>query len=138
MSLTIQKEILIDQPIPPIWEALTSPMLTRKYFYGCDILSDWKVGSPIIYQEVTADKVTNHVTGIIKKIVPGVMFSYEFISERSLVTTKVTFQLLHTIYNQTRVIVMQDCGDDQAMYNDSMKGWDFVLMGLKNVVEKGQ
>jgi uncharacterized protein YndB with AHSA1/START domain len=135
-DLVIHKEITIKQPTPPIWEALTNPMLSRKYFYNCDVLSDWKVGSPIIYQEVSGDKIINHVTGLIKKITPGVMFSYEFISERSQTTSTVTFQLLHTIYDETKVVVTQHCGTDQTMYNDSMQGWEYVLDGLKNLVER--
>ena len=28
-----------------VWDALTNPELTRRYYYGTDILSDWKPGS---------------------------------------------------------------------------------------------
>ncbi|HEY2254306.1 MAG TPA: SRPBCC family protein [Variovorax sp.] len=29
-----------------LWSALTEPEFTRKYWFGMDVLSDWKTGSP--------------------------------------------------------------------------------------------
>lgn len=30
-----------------LWEALTSSEFTRKYWFGAEVRSDWKVGSPL-------------------------------------------------------------------------------------------
>src|SRR5687768_2660894 len=32
-----------------LWAALTSPEFTRQYWFGIDVTSDWKVGSPMKY-----------------------------------------------------------------------------------------
>ena len=134
-DLVSQKSIILNAPLPRVWEALTNPELTKKYFYNCEVISDWKVGSPIIYREETIEKVTDHVTGTITAIIPGTMFSYEFKSERSGVTLKVTFEFLHTIDGATELVVRQDCGTDQQACDDSNQGWEFVLKGLKDLVE---
>ncbi len=33
-----------------VWEALTDPRLTRRWYWGQSPQTDWKVGSPIRYQ----------------------------------------------------------------------------------------
>ena len=38
-----------------IWEALTTPEFTRRYFHATDIQSDWKPGAIICTSEVDMD-----------------------------------------------------------------------------------
>src|SRR3954469_7153103 len=40
----------IKAPTTAVWEALTKPELIKKYFFGVDVLTDWKQGSPITYK----------------------------------------------------------------------------------------
>lgn len=39
--------INIKAPIDKVWEGVTSPELVKKYFFGTNVQSDWKVGSPM-------------------------------------------------------------------------------------------
>lgn len=32
-----------------VWQALTTPDLTQKYYFGCRVESDWQEGSPCRY-----------------------------------------------------------------------------------------
>lgn len=32
-----------------VWEALTKPEIIKQYFFGTDLLTNWKVGSEIIF-----------------------------------------------------------------------------------------
>ena len=44
----------VDQTIPAsgvqIWQALTTPATLKKFFFGADVDSDWKAGSPIRFK----------------------------------------------------------------------------------------
>ncbi len=42
--------VTINAPRSKVWEALTTPRLLKKIFFGADVITDWKVGSPIIYK----------------------------------------------------------------------------------------
>ena len=42
-------EVFIRATPERIWEAITDPARTRDYFYGTQVKSDWKVGSPMFY-----------------------------------------------------------------------------------------
>ncbi len=46
---TTRHEASIDVQATPeqVWDALTNPLKTRGYYYGTDILSDWKAGLPL-------------------------------------------------------------------------------------------
>jgi uncharacterized protein YndB with AHSA1/START domain len=49
-DLSTETAITIDAPATKVWEALTTPDLIKKWFFGVDTITDWKVGSPIIHK----------------------------------------------------------------------------------------
>jgi uncharacterized protein YndB with AHSA1/START domain len=44
---TAQVNKLIAASAPEIWTALTTPSALKQFFFGADVVTDWKVGSPI-------------------------------------------------------------------------------------------
>ena len=46
-EVTARAEKVINAPASSVWRALTTPAMIKKYFFGADVESDWKVGSPI-------------------------------------------------------------------------------------------
>jgi uncharacterized protein YndB with AHSA1/START domain len=44
---TAQVSRTIDAPAGEVWKALTTPEIIRTYFFGADMETDWKVGSPV-------------------------------------------------------------------------------------------
>jgi uncharacterized protein YndB with AHSA1/START domain len=46
---TTQQSITILAPVHEVWKALTSPELVKEYFFGTNLESDFKEGSPITY-----------------------------------------------------------------------------------------
>jgi len=48
--LTVTNTITIQAPAAKVWDALTNPEMTKKYMFGCEALSDWKPGSPLIWK----------------------------------------------------------------------------------------
>lgn len=49
-NLTAKAEITINTPISKVWEALITPELIKKYFFGTNVSSDWMEGSEIIWK----------------------------------------------------------------------------------------
>lgn len=47
VELTAQVARLIRAPAPKVWTALTKPAALRQFFFGADVVTTWKVGSPI-------------------------------------------------------------------------------------------
>ena len=44
---TAQVHKLIAASAPDIWTALTTPWALKQFFFGADVITDWKVGRPI-------------------------------------------------------------------------------------------
>jgi uncharacterized protein YndB with AHSA1/START domain len=42
--------IHINSPIQKVWNALTQPELVKKWQYGSNLITDWKVGSDIRFR----------------------------------------------------------------------------------------
>ncbi len=48
-DLTTSCSITIDAPNEAVWAALTTPELIKRWFFGVDTATDWKVGSAIVH-----------------------------------------------------------------------------------------
>src|ERR1700674_335292 len=46
-EITAQVSTTTSASPKKVWEALTTPAKLKQYFFGADVESDWKVGSPI-------------------------------------------------------------------------------------------
>ena len=49
-DITGKVSIHINATTDKVWEALTTPEIIKKYFFGTDAVSDWKVGSSLIFK----------------------------------------------------------------------------------------
>lgn len=47
---TAKNSIDIQATGQEVWAALVTPSIMRKYMYGAQVVSDWKEGSPIVFQ----------------------------------------------------------------------------------------
>ena len=49
-KFTAKATTTIHASASKVWAALTQPNLIKQYLFGTDVISDWKVGSPITYK----------------------------------------------------------------------------------------
>lgn len=69
--LIVKNTIIINAPIAKVWDALTNPVQTKKYMFGCEALSDWKKGSPLTWEMMHGGKPFVAVKGQIVDIEPN-------------------------------------------------------------------
>jgi uncharacterized protein YndB with AHSA1/START domain len=135
----VRKEILLDASTDKVWRALTDPKITKKYFYHCKVLSDWKVGSAITFKGKVFWIFPIELNGEIRQIIPGKLLQYTLHNHgggQSLVTDELTNE-----NGKTRLKITDDVGTANGIekrYKNSMKGWDKILRGLKKTVENHQ
>ncbi len=65
-----------------VWDALTNPELIKQYLFGTEVVSDWKVGSSIIYKGVWEGKPYED-KGTIKELIPNRLLSTTYWSSIS-------------------------------------------------------
>ena len=139
-QFVVKKDILIQGSPSAVWDALTNPEKTKEYFFNCEVLSDWEVGSQITFKGRVFLFKKIELEGTILDIEPGRLLKYTLHNNddyRESSFSTITDEL--TIENgAVRLAVTDDVGQGQGAeerYQRSVKGWDKVLKGLKELVE---
>ena len=50
IDLGTNASVTIHAPIEEVWNALTTPDLIKRWFFGVDTETDWQVGSPLVHR----------------------------------------------------------------------------------------
>ena len=121
-----------------LWEALTSSDFSRRYWFGTEFRSDFKVGSP--FALVMDGKVTD--TGEILEADRPRRLSYTFKHElddemRKEGATKVVFTLAPHGELVKLTLTHEGFGKDSKLLNGISKGWPAILASLKSLLESG-
>src|SRR5678815_296538 len=87
-KLQIQNTIPINATPAKVWDALTNPQQTKKYMFGCETVSDWKPGSPLLWKMEHEGKELIAVKGNIVDIKPGKFLSYTTIDPNAAIEDK--------------------------------------------------
>lgn len=122
-----------------LWEALTSSEFTRRYWFGSDIVSDWKVGSP--FSLVMNGKTTDQ--GKVLEAEKPRRLSYTFhhvLNEaaRKEAPSKVTFVLEPHGKLVKLTLTHEDFVPDSVVLDGISKGWPAILSSLKSLLESGR
>ena len=144
-SLIIELEVQFSETPDRVWKMLTESAYTRQYMYGCDVRTDWQVGSPINWVGKTEDgQEITYVKGTVTEIDPGKTVVYTMIDPNSDIPD-IPENYVHMRYTLTEaaggtlLTIWQ--GDFSGVANgekrhaDSEKGWEFVLPMMHKSLE---
>jgi uncharacterized protein YndB with AHSA1/START domain len=148
-SLIVKNTITINAPVSKVWDALVNPQQTKKYMFGCEAVSDWKPGSPLLWKGVFDGKELVAVKGTVVSIQPEKYLEYTTIDPNNPAIKDVAENYLTVTYDlkpvdgHTLLTVTQGdyakVADGQSRYNDTIAGggWQSVLDQVKKLVEEG-
>ena len=147
--LIVKNTITINAPAAKVWDALTNPEQTKKYMFGCETVSDWKPGSPLLWRGIYEGKEMVFVKGNIVDINPGKFLSYTTIDPNSTIDDisenylTVTYNLKeengHTVFTVTQGDYSK-VADGEKRYKETYnngEGWNPILIEIKKLVEGG-
>lgn len=79
-DLIVSESVDVNALPAKVWDALTNPEIIKKYLFGTETLTDWKVGSEIIFQGEYGEKKehTYRDKGVIMQNVPNKLLSYSY------------------------------------------------------------
>jgi uncharacterized protein YndB with AHSA1/START domain len=131
--------ITINTPAARVWDALTQPELIKRYLFDTQVTTDWRVGSPIVYEGTWEGKAYRD-KGKILQVEPGKLLVSTFWSSLSgLPDVPENYQTvryeLSTEGSGTRLTVRQDNNATQEDANHSAQNWNMVLDGIKSLLE---
>jgi uncharacterized protein YndB with AHSA1/START domain len=130
----------INAPASKVWKALTTPELIKQYLFGTEAVSDWKVGSPLIFRGEWEGKAYED-KGVILRSEVNKVFSYTYWSSMSG-TPDIPENYLEIAYlltesgNQTTLTINQENVPSEESKTHSEQNWGGVLKGLKDIVEQ--
>lgn len=129
----------IDASKDKVWEALVTPKIIKQYFFGTDVISDFKVGSKITWKGEWEGK-TYEDKGEIRDVQPGSVLQFSHISPSSgeqdvpenyhIVTIE-----LDEKNGKTNVTLTQDNNATEKAREHSEKNWKMMLQSLKALME---
>lgn len=130
----------INVPVAKVWEALTEPEMVKQYMFGTTIISDWQVGSPIVWRGEWQGKPYED-KGSILRLEPERVLHYSHFSPLSGLPD--VPENYHTVTielagdgGHTTVRLSQDNNATEEAREHSAKNWGMMLDGLKQLLEK--
>ena len=138
-TFTAKATTTIHAPVSKVWQALVNPEIIKQYLFNTDVISDWEVGSPIIYRGEWEGKPFED-KGKILEIEPEKVLRSTHWSPLSGVPD--TPENYHTVSyalfekgDTTEVTITQDNNASEEEKVHSEKNWRTVLDGMKKLLE---
>jgi uncharacterized protein YndB with AHSA1/START domain len=138
-TLIAKATITINAPASKVWEALKDPELIKQYLFGAEVISDWKVGSPISYRGTYQGKAYED-KGAVLKAEPEKLLIMTHWSPLSGTTDspenyhKVSYELVPK-NGSTQLTITQDNNSSAEEQAQNAGFWQTVLEGIKKLLE---
>jgi uncharacterized protein YndB with AHSA1/START domain len=121
-----------------LWEALTSSEFSKRYWFGTELRSDWKVGSPLA---LVMDGTTTDTGDILEADRPR-RLSYSFKHElddemRNERPSRVVFNLEPHGKFVKLTLTHEGFAEGSKMLDGVSKGWPAIMSSLKSLLESG-
>lgn len=129
---------VIKAPAGKVWDALTTPEIVKRYFFGTDMVTNWKVGSPIYFRGEYEGKRYED-KGTVLEYTQGRALSYSYLSSWSGMEDRpenylsITYRLEQVPDGTALTIEQTNYDAERARHSE--QNWKTVIDGLKRIVE---
>ena len=147
-KLIVTNTITIQAPASKVWDILINPQQTKKYMFGCETVSDWTIGSLLLWRAKHEGKETIYVKGHITALEPEKYLAYTVFDPHGTIPDilenylTVAYTLSEETNNQTVLTVTQGdyntVADGERRYNEANnngEGWNPILVQIKKIAE---
>lgn len=141
-NLSLNTSIEVNASASKVWRALTDAAIVKQYFFGTNVKTDWKKGSPIIWEGEWEGK-TYRDKGEILDIDPGKYVRYNYWSSMSGTEDKpenyagISYTLEEKD-GKTKLTISQDNIKSEESKSHSEQNWQSVFGKMKAMVESGK
>lgn len=140
-DLSVSGSIDISASPTKVWDALTNPDIIKEYLFGAETITDWRIGSSIIFQgnyqgQPYKDK------GVVRENIPLRLLSYDYWSGFTGLEDKpenyslVTYTLASTDDQSTNLTWTMKGFANEEGYQHSKAGMGDFLLQIKAIIER--
>lgn len=138
-ELTVTTSIEINADKAKVWDALTNPEKIKVYLFGTETLTDWKIGSEIIFQgEYQGHKYKDKGTILDIKVHELLQYSYwsgfTGIEDKPENYSLIAYKL-DTANGKTLLTVTQSGFANEEAQQHSQTVWTNALQQIKQMTE---
>ena len=147
MEKTIVNSIQINSSKENIWDALVNPSKTKIYMFGCEAITDWKIGSDLLWEGSYEGQKMVFVKGKVlefethQKLVYTVFDpngTIEDLPENYLTVTYLLEEKTDGIFFTVTQGGYSKVAEGERRYEESYnngEGWNPILVAIKKLVE---
>ena len=140
IDLIISKSIDINSTPQAVWDVLINPEMIARYFSGAETVTNWKIGSEIIFAHNYEGKEFKN-KGTILEFEPNHLLKYTYwtifskTEDKSENYTTITYILTDTD-GKTKLSLTQTNFKNIEWFQGLEMGWDLVLAKIKELAEE--
>jgi len=143
-DLIVSGSIEVNASVSKVWDTLTNPQIIKEYLFGTETITDWQVGSDVIFQGVYGEHGENRYKdkGVIMENIPNERLSYTYWSgfsgqeDKPENYSRVTYTLVPRGDNRTEFTWTQEGYANQEAYEHSLSGMPAFLEQVKAIMER--
>jgi uncharacterized protein YndB with AHSA1/START domain len=129
--------IYIETTPEKLWEALTNSEISKRYWDGTEVRSDWKVGSPFALVKDGKTYDTGEILAADPPRLLSYTFKHELFEEMREPATKVVFTIEPSGKIVKLTVTHEDFVDGSKLLRAVSNGWPAILSSLKSLLETG-
>jgi uncharacterized protein YndB with AHSA1/START domain len=139
-NLIVSKSIEINAEPSKVWKALTDPEIIREYLFGTETITDWNIGSDVIFQgEYNGHKYKDK--GVVRENIINQVLSYTYWSGFSGLEDKpenysLVKYTLAAAGGKTKLTWTQTGFANEEGHKHSENGMAEFLKGIKIIIER--
>ena len=141
-ELVVKRSLNIKAPARRVWEILTDPGHTQKYMFGCEVVSDWKIGSALLWKGASDGVI--YVKGNLLRLEKEKLFEFTVFDPNSGIEdvpsnySTVTIELTPGNGGTLLSVTQGDfagMADGKNRFMSAEAGWDVVLPKIQEMAE---
>jgi len=146
-SMIVKEEVLFNANAKRVWDLVINPEMTKQYMFGCEVISDWEIGSPVYWKGKTENgEEIVYVKGEVLEYEEGKRVSSTTFDPNSGMAdipenyVKLTYEIKE-IENGTLLTISQGdfagAEEGKKRYEESKAGWkEMVIPIMKKLLEE--
>ena len=144
--MIVKETVAFKSDAATVWDLIVNPAMTKQYMFGCEVLSDWHIGSAITWEGKTEEGETViFVKGAIIAFEAGKKTTFSMFDPNMGIAdipanyVNLTYEVIPKEKGCDLVITQGDFqgkGNGEKRFEEAKKGWQMVIPNMKQLLNE--